>query len=84
MAGRSKREQDVAAAMLAELQDAWAAVGEAKDRKGAAPPTSFCETEAQAPLPAPSQPLGAPAGQDRPRRPQAGEPGRLPVPWGGP
>ena len=32
MAGRSEREKEVAAAMLAELQDAWAAVGTDKAR----------------------------------------------------
>ena len=32
MAGRSQREQEVAAAMLAELQDAWALVGDQRVR----------------------------------------------------
>ena len=32
MAGRSQREQEVAAAMLAELQDAWALVGDPRAR----------------------------------------------------
>ena len=32
MAGRSQREQEVAAAMLAELQEAWALVGDARSR----------------------------------------------------
>ena len=32
MAGRSKREQEAAAAMLAQLQDAWAAVGTERAR----------------------------------------------------
>lgn len=32
MAGRTKREQDAAAAMLADLQTAWAMVGDARSR----------------------------------------------------